>query len=118
MDGTSTTPIYDQSSKNIQATAGQKFIVMLPANITTPMQWRIDPEPDSSLLTMVSKEYVDKPPKECPNCVGYGGTRIFYFKAHGAGETKLHFKYVGLGATDEPPEKQVDIDLHIIAAEQ
>jgi hypothetical protein len=104
---------YPESTRSIQATAGERFFVALPANITVPMKWRIEPPPDPKLLDVGEEKYENQPPPACPGCAGYGGTRTFSFTAAGPGKLELHFTLRPLTDAKGPILKEVKIDVEI-----
>ncbi len=104
---------YPESTRNIQAVAGEKFQVALPANITVPMKWRLEPPPEPNLLSVGEEQYEDQPPPACPGCAGYGGTRTFTFTAAGPGKLELHFTLRPLTDVKGPILKEVRIDVEI-----
>jgi predicted secreted protein len=104
---------YPESTRSIQATAGERFFVALPANITVPMKWRIEPPPDPKLLDVGEEKYENQPPADCPGCAGYGGTRTFSFTAAGPGKLQLHFTLRPLTDVKGPILKEVKIDVEI-----
>ena len=108
-----TTRVYAESSASIQASVGEKFSVALPANITVPMKWRLEPPPDAKLLALGGERYVDQPPADCSGCTGYGGTRIFDFAATGSGNVKLHFALRPLSDPQGTAQKEVSIDVTV-----
>ena len=108
-------PLYDETSRSVDARAGDQFVVVLPANTGTPFKWRVEPPPDATVVTLVDRRYSDAPPKDCAGCTGYGGTDAFTFLASGAGTATLHFAYAHVGKHDSPPSKEVAIAVHVTA---
>jgi predicted secreted protein len=107
-------PTYDASTKRIEAKVGERFTVALPANIATPMRWRIA-APASSQLSAPTESYHDAPPAECTGCTGYAGTRMLSFEALQAGTTTLKLAYGSLTDPSAPPEREVVIEVLIQA---
>jgi hypothetical protein len=89
-------------------------VVALPANVTTPMKWRIEPEPDAAVLALADRRYADQPPADCAGCTGYGGTDSFTFETKGAGAATLHFRYLPLRG-EGPAQREVSIEVRVAA---
>jgi len=104
--------IYDQTTQNIDVAANGRFTVALEANVTTPLEWKLEPEPNPAILALAGRQYSDSPPPGCPGCTGYGGTDAFSFVAKGPGEATLHFAYREL-RPGTPPAKEVTIRVRI-----
>jgi predicted secreted protein len=105
--------IYDASTTSIDVNVGDAFNVALPSNITVPMKWRVEPQPDPKLLAGGDDKYVEEAPPGCSACTGYGGTRLFPFAATGAGTVTLHFTYRPLSDAQGPAQKEVTITVNI-----
>jgi hypothetical protein len=108
-----TNHVYSQATRQITAKPGERFSVVLPASIGTPMKWRIDPAPDAAILGVLGESYTDSPPSDCADCTGYAGTRRFDFEAKVPGKLALDFGYRPLTQPKAPPEKQVHIDVSV-----
>jgi predicted secreted protein len=104
---------YPDSTSSIVAVTGERFFVALPANITVPMKWRLEPAPDAKLLAVGEEKYENQPPPDCPGCTGYGGTRTFTFTAAGPGKLELHFTLRPLTDVHGPILKEVKMDVEI-----
>lgn len=104
---------YADSTTDIAAAVGESFVVALPANVTVPMKWRLEPPPDPKLLTTGDETYVEHPPADCPGCTGYGGTRLFRFTAAGAGKLTLHFALRPLTDPHGDARKEVSIAVEL-----
>ncbi|MEP7051522.1 MAG: protease inhibitor I42 family protein [Pseudomonadota bacterium] len=100
---------YDENTKTITAKAGAHFSLLLPANVTTPMKWRIQPTPDAAVLTLAGESYSETPPAGCAGCTGYPGTKRFDFEAHARGKQTLHVSYGSLTDPSAKPEKELRI---------
>lgn len=101
------TKTYDATATRIEVAVGQSFVVALPANTTTPMEWQLD-TPGAN-LEAGERKYTDSPPAGCVPCAGYGGTDAFTFVGKAAGKSQLHFKYVHLRKANAKPEREVTI---------
>jgi len=111
-----TTPVprtYDAATTSIEAGVGDAFNVALPSNITVPMKWRVEPQPDPKILAGGDDKYVEQPPAECPGCAGYGGTRLFPFVATAPGSVTLHFALRPLSDPKGAAQKEVTIKVTI-----
>lgn len=106
-------PSYDEHTKAITAKAGAHFSVLLPANVTTPMKWRIQPAPNAAVLTLAGESYSETPPTNCAGCTGYPGTKRFDFNAQGAGKETLHLSYGSLTDASAKPEKELSIAITV-----
>lgn len=104
--------IYDQTTQNIDVPANGRFTVVLEANVTTPLEWKLEPEPNPAVLALAERKYTDAPPPGCPACTGYGGTDAFSFVAKAPGEATLHFAYREL-KPGTPPAKEVTIRVRV-----
>jgi predicted secreted protein len=104
---------YAEGTKTIAAKIGERFAIALPANVTIPMKWRIDPPPDAKLLAAGEEKYVEEPPKGCDGCTGYGGTRVFPFEAKAAGTTTLHFALRPLTDPKGKAQKEATIEVTV-----
>ena len=107
------TASYDENTKAITAKAGSRFSLLLPANVSTPMKWRIQPAPDTAILIVAGERYAETPPANCAGCTGYPGTKRFDFDAHGAGKQTLHLSYGSLTDPKAKPEKVLTIDVTV-----
>ena len=82
---------YTISSKSINASAGDEFIVELESNQTTGFQWGIAGSLDPSVLKKVSSKYV--PSANPSGQMGAGGKELWAFKAVRAGTTTIAMTY-------------------------
>lgn len=104
---------YGDSTTSISAAVGESFVVALPANVTLPMKWRLEPPPEPKLLTVGDEKYVEQPPADCPGCTGYGGTRLFSFSAAGPGKGTLHFALRPLTDPHGAAQKELSIAVEV-----
>jgi predicted secreted protein len=105
--------VYPAVTTSIQAAPGEHFLVALPANITVPMKWRLEPAPDAKILSVGEEKYVEQPPADCSGCTGYGGTRLFAFTAAAAGSATLHFALRPLTDPKGSAQKEVTITVTV-----
>ncbi len=104
---------YDGAETSaIDAVPGERFVVALAANITTPFKWTLSGQ-DESVARLLEDGYTDAPPAGCEGCVGYGGTASFTFEAVGVGDTTLDFTYRGLGQSDGPAQRETHIVVRV-----
>lgn len=104
---------YPESTTSIEAKVGEKFSVALPANITVPYKWRLEPAPDPKVLAVGEETYISEPPAGCQGCAGYGGTRLFAFTAAGAGKVELHFALRPLNEPKGAAQKEARIAVSV-----
>ena len=105
--------VYDETARAIDARTGERFVIALKANVTTPFEWRLEPEPNAAVVVPSEHKYTDAPPQGCSGCVGYGGTDSFAFVAKAPGEADLHFAYRQITKKDVPPNRTVDIHVRV-----
>ncbi len=111
--GAGHTPVYDgNATQTIKARPGERFVIALPANITTPFKWVVA-NPNEAIAKLVSNDYEDAPPAGCQGCVGYAGTTTLTFEAVASGAAALTLAYRGLGDDDAPPQREVAIQLTV-----
>lgn len=82
---------YTISSTNINASAGDEFIVQLESNQTTGFQWGVAGSLDPSVVKKVSSEYV--PAANPSGKMGAGGKELWTFKAVKAGTATIAMTY-------------------------
>ena len=101
--GTKAAATYTDSSKTINLSKNQEFIIALQANPTTGYDWQ--PDFDAGILNQVKKDYqqADNSGKQL---VGSGGTDFFTYKALKAGTTKITLTYKRFCETPKAEDKQ------------
>lgn len=104
--------VYDQTTQAIDVPVNGRFTVALEANVTTPLEWKLEPDPNPVVLAPAGHQYTDAPPAGCRACTGYAGTDAFSFVAKGAGDATLHFAYREL-RPGAPPAKEVTIIVRV-----
>lgn len=104
--------VYDETVQNIDVAPGGRFTIALSANMSTPLEWKLEPEPNPAVLAAAGRRYTDAPPPGCSGCVGYPGTDAFTFEAKGPGEAALHFAYREL-KKDAPPAKELTVRVRV-----
>jgi len=75
----------------LETTANQTINLTLDSNATTGYKWNLAAEPDSTVLKLVSSEYVV--PKTGTPVVGAGGKEVWKFQTTGRGTTSLKLAY-------------------------
>ncbi len=76
----------------LETTENQTINLTLDSNATTGYKWNLAAEPDSTVLKLVSSEYV-VPKTGSPPVVGAGGKEIWKFQTTGRGTTSLRLAY-------------------------
>jgi predicted secreted protein len=102
---------FGESDTSIEAEAGDRFRIELPANPGVGDAWILTGEPDPSVARFVSDGFVSDAGEDA---VGEDGTEYFLFEATAAGETEIAFDYCyrGCGSAEgEPLERSVTFDL-------
>jgi predicted secreted protein len=102
-----------EETPRIQARRGERFVVALAANITTPYKWELDVSAAPGLTQVVDSTYHETPPEGCEGCVGYGGTRSFTLRALAPGTGTLLFSYRGIGEQEAPAARELAIQLTV-----
>jgi len=83
---------YSDPSDTIRVAVGQQFKIILESNPTTGYAWQFRQPIDSTLLTLLEKQYVAKPN---PNkLVGRGGHDHWLFEAAVQGTTSVSLQYL------------------------
>jgi predicted secreted protein len=91
-------------AKNLEATVGNEFKIIIDSNPTTGYHWEIIGELDVNVIEFVSKEYKST---SNPNLVGGGGVDTFVFKALKAGETHITLGYYPPSNDPVEPQQKV-----------
>jgi len=112
-EGTSDDKIYGQATTAIDAKAGDHFTVAVPGNATTAYTWRVDPNPDASVLTVTDPKYASSAPPNCNQCAGHGGTYSFAVSASAVGIATLHLVKVHVGRVPGKPIQEVTITVTV-----
>lgn len=84
------TPVYTSANQNIEAGAGQRFIISLESNPTTGYNWELTPD-NSGTYQLLGKEYTQDPASK--GLVGAGGTQTFTFQGVKAGKGSIRLTY-------------------------
>lgn len=106
--------VYDESVRSIEVQVGERFTIRLPANITTPYKWTVEPpRTEPPPVVLAERHYQDSPPYDCPACVGYPGTDALTFEARALGKTTLTMRYAPIRATTEPPERELVVQVAV-----
>jgi inhibitor of cysteine peptidase len=81
--------VISDPAKNLEATAGNEFKIVLDSNPGTGYHWELDEEPDGTIVQFVSNEYV----ADEPVMPGSGGRDVWIFKAVKPGEVHITLSY-------------------------
>lgn len=84
-------------SKQLEATAGNEFKLVIDSNPTTGYHWELMGELDKSVVEFVSKDYK----ADATQAVGSGGKDVWVFKAVAAGEAEITLGYYPPDASAE-----------------
>ncbi|MCE9647240.1 MAG: protease inhibitor I42 family protein [Chloroflexi bacterium] len=81
--------VISDPAKNLEATAGNEFKIVLDSNPGTGYHWELDEELDGTIVQFVSNEYV----ADEPAMPGSGGRDVWIFKAVKPGEVHITLSY-------------------------
>lgn len=101
--------VYDDKTTSIDLSLGARFAIHLPANITTPYKWVVAPSDSDPIVVLMERHYEDKPPANCPSCVGYPGTDTLTFETKAVGTSTLKLLYAPIRSKAEPAERELTI---------
>jgi predicted secreted protein len=104
---------FGEDETSIEAEAGDRFRIELPANPGVGDAWLLAGEPDPSVARFV-RDGFDSDAGE--DVVGAEGTAYFVFEAVASGTTQigLQYCYRGCGSAEgEPPERLVTFDVAV-----
>ena len=87
-------------AKNLEATVGNEFRIVLDSNPSTGYHWELGNDWDESVITFVSKGFNDGG----LSAPGSGGRDVWIFKALKAGTTHITLEYYP--PSNEPVEPQ------------
>lgn len=76
-------------AKNLEASAGNEFKIIIDSNPSTGYHWEIVGDVDKSIVEFISKDYRASEPV----MPGSGGVDVFIFKALKPGETHITLGY-------------------------
>jgi predicted secreted protein len=93
--------------KPVEATAGQKFTIILGANHTTGYRWELSNSLDKNIVELVGSVYKTSDTKK----VGSGGMEVWTFLAKGTGKTKVSFKYFRPWEKQAGPAKTTSFEI-------
>jgi inhibitor of cysteine peptidase len=91
-----------EPSKNLEASAGNEFKIIIESNPSTGYHWELVGELDGDILEFVSRDYRASEPV----IPGSGGMDVWTFKALSAGETTITLGYYP-PAPGEPAGQEV-----------
>ena len=87
-------------TQTIKTKSGDKFSVVLEANLTTGYLWEVNF--DSIYIQLINRKYTPYFPEK----IGAGGEETFNFLALKSGETKITFSYLRPWEKEKPPLKK------------
>lgn len=88
---TPTAPVYGSPARTIEVDAGERFVIALPSNPSTPYKWRLARPLDPARLVLAGTEYSAPRPGE--KIAGSGGTEYWTFHAVSAGSAEIQLEY-------------------------
>lgn len=88
------------AARQLEATAGKEFKIILDSNPTTRYHWEVVGELDENVAQFVSKNYK----ADGLQVTGSGGKDVWVFKAVAAGETTIVLGYYPPDASAEAEE--------------
>jgi inhibitor of cysteine peptidase len=90
-------------AKNLEATAGNEFKIIIDSNPTTGYHWEIVGELDANVIEFVSNDFRGSEPV----IPGSGGVDVWVFKAVAAGETQITLGYYPPSNDPVEPQQKV-----------
>jgi inhibitor of cysteine peptidase len=90
-------------AKNLEATAGNEFKIIIDSNPTTGYHWEIVGELDANVIEFISNDFRGSEPV----MPGSGGVDVWVFKAVAAGETKITLGYYPPSNDPVEPQQKV-----------
>lgn len=94
---------------------GEGFSLRLRSNPTTGYSWKLS-SMDKSILELIENKFIKEENKK-QKTVGSGGTDFFFFKAVGAGKTKLKIDYVRPWEKFAKPAKTFNLEVRVEEAD-
>jgi len=85
--------------KHLESRVGWDVVITLASNRTTGYRWQLAEPVDKNILKLATVKYTP----DQTGRVGSGGKEVWIFKAIGAGETVVSFKYVRPWEKNTPP---------------
>ena len=93
--------------KLVEATAGQKFTIILGANHTTGYRWELSSSIDKNIVELVGSVYETSDTQK----VGSGGREVWTFLAKSPGKIKVSFKYFRPWEKQAGPAKTTSFEI-------
>lgn len=87
-------------AKNLEATVGNEFKILIESNPSTGYHWELVGDLDATVVEFVSNEYKG----DEPAIPGSGGVQVWTFKAVSAGEAQITLGYYP--PSNEPTDPQ------------
>ena len=98
-EGTADLQVSD-SAKQLVATAGKEFKIILNSNPTTGYHWEVVGDLDKNVVELISKNYRS----DGLQVTGSGGKDVWVFKAIAAGETTITLGHYPPDVSAEPEQ--------------
>ena len=95
--------VISDPAKNLEATAGSEFKIVIDANPSTGYHWELGDDLDENIVKFVLKDYnADE-----PVIPGSGGRDVWVFKAIKAGEAHITLWYYSPSNEPANPQQKV-----------
>lgn len=82
---------FNAKGSSIELEKGDKIIILLDSNPTTGYSWTPSKEIDTTVVSLVSSEYIQTEKEK--ELVGAGGSEVFTFEAKNSGQTQIILNY-------------------------
>jgi inhibitor of cysteine peptidase len=96
-------PVFSDAAKNLEATVGNEFRILIDSNPSTGYHWELGDDLDESIVKFVSKDY-DPKTSAAP---GSSGKDVWIFKAMKAGEAHITLLYYSPSNEPTDPQQKV-----------
>jgi predicted secreted protein len=95
--------VFSDIAKNLEATAGNEFKIVIPSNPSTGYHWELGDGLDENIVKFVSKDYSP----ETSLVPGSGGQDVWVFEAMNAGEAYITLWYYSPSNELAEPQQKV-----------
>ena len=99
--------VYGGDAGSVSAKVGETFVVRVPSNSSTPWIWELVELPGDAPLRSDGVEQLKTPPKDCPECTGYGGADLWSFTGVKPGSVDVVLEERHVGEPGSEPRKTV-----------
>ncbi len=82
---------FNAKGSSIELEKGDKIIILLDSNPTTGYSWTPGKEIDTTVVSLVSSEYIQTEKEKELVCAG--GSEVFTFEAKNSGQTQIILNY-------------------------